>query len=353
MRGGERVLELLCDLFPRSEIFTLIYKPGSSSQKIEDRPVHTSPVNRWPLAHSKHQIYLPFFPFWIEQFDLTGFDVVISTSHCVAKGVFAPPDAPHLCYCFAPMRYAYDQAKVYRKSVKPAFVRPIWDWLLHGLRVWDQSSAARPDLFIGNSHHTARRIERAYRRQAAVLHSPVDLEAFPLVPEKLGEYFLVLSALVPYKRVDLAVDLANRLGLPLKVAGKGPEMARLREKAGPTVELLGWVEEEERAGLLAGARALLFPGEEDFGIVPLEANAVGCPVIGYARGGLLETQVEEETAIYFHEQSLEAFEEALERFEAKRWDRSLLRANAERFSNEMFQTEFLKLLEEQWVRKRG
>jgi glycosyltransferase involved in cell wall biosynthesis len=342
MRGGERVLELLCELFPNSEIFTLIYKPGSTSATIEARPIHVASVDAWPLAHRRHQLYLPTFPFLVEQFDLTGFDLVVSTSHCVAKGALAPPDAPHLCYCFAPMRYAYDQASVYRRSV-PAPLRLVWDVLLYGLRIWDQSSAARPDLFIGNSHHTAARILRAYRREAVVLHSPVDLEALPQAKTPPGDSLLVLSALVPYKRVDLAVQAASRLGRPLVVVGTGPERRRLEAKAGSCVEFRGWIEDEERAALIAESRCLLFPGEEDFGIVPLEVNAVGRPVVGYARGGLLETQVEGETAIFVREQSVEALIEGIEAMDRTRWDQDRLRANAERFSEQAFVKRFWEL----------
>lgn len=350
MRGGERVLELLCELFPRSELFTLIYHPGSTSERIEDRPVHVAPVDGWPLAHRKHQLYLPVFPFLIEQFDLTGFDLVVSTSHCVAKGVLAPPDAPHLCYCFAPMRYAYDQAPVYRRSVPPV-LRWGWDLVLHLLRVWDQSSASRPDLFIGNSHHTAARILRAYRREAAVLHSPVDLEALPLATTPPGDYLLVLSALVPYKRVDLAVQAATRMGRRLVVVGTGPEAGRLAGMAGPTVEFRGWVSDAERVALIAGASCLLFPGEEDFGIVPLELNAVGRPVVGYGRGGLLETQVEGETAVYIQEQTVEALVAGIEEADRRDWDPQRLRANAERFSEQAFVDGFLALAQQEWERK--
>lgn len=337
MRGGERVLELLAELFPRSEIFTLLYQPGSSSAFLEDRPIHTSPLGRLPGAKRKHQIYLPFFPFWIEQFDLTGFDLVISTSHCVAKGVLAPPDAPHLCYCFAPMRYAYDQAAHYRKSVRPAFLRPLWDVLLHGLRIWDGVSAARPDLFVGNSHHTANRIRRAYGREAEVVHSPVDLDAFPLSSQEPGDSYLVLSALVPYKRIDLAIEACNRAQKKLVVVGNGPEAKRLKALAGPTIEFRGYVAEEERAGLVAQSRALLFPGEEDFGIVPLEVNAAGRPVVGFGRGGLTETQVSGKTAVFHSEQTVDSLLEAIDELESKSFDPQELRRNAERFSHRAFQ----------------
>jgi glycosyltransferase involved in cell wall biosynthesis len=352
MRGGERVLELLCQLFPVSEIFTLIYKPGTTSALIEDRPIHVAPVNGWPLAHRKHQVYLPLLPTLIERFDLTGFDLVVSTSHCVAKGALAPPDAPHLCYVFAPMRYAYDQAAVYRRSV-PAPLRPVWDLVLTGMRVWDAASAGRPDLYVANSHHTASRVLRAYRREAAVLHSPVDLESFPLASTPPGDYYLVLSALVPYKRVDLAVRAANELGFRLLVAGQGPERRRLEAMAGPTVEFLGWVDSDRRAELVAGSRGLLFPGEEDFGIVPLEVNAVGRPVIGYGRGGLLETQVEGETAVFTTAQTVEAVVDGIQLAEATAWDPARLRANAELFSNEMFLDGFRELAARELERKRA
>lgn len=352
MRGGERVLELLCRLLPRAEVFTLVHVPGSVSSTIEDRPVHTAPVDRWPLAHRKHQVYLPLLPMMVEGFDLAGFDLVISTSHCVAKGALAPPETPHLCYCFSPMRYLYDQGPAYRAAV-PALLRPVFDLVVHQLRIWDAASAGRPDRFVAISAHTAARIQRAYRRPAEVLFPPVDLAAFPKAAGPPGDALLVLSALVPYKRIDLAVRAAGLTGRRLLVAGGGPELGRLQAMAGPGVEFLGRVADEDRAPLLARCRALLFPGEEDFGIVPLEANAVGRPVVGYARGGLAETQVDGETAVLFPEQSVEAMAAAITRAEQVAWDPDRIRARAERFSEQAFLAAFAELIERCVAEKRS
>ncbi len=353
MRGGERVLEVMLDLWPRAEIFTLIHVPGSVSPKISERPLHTSFVDRLPFAHRGKPVWLPLYPMAIEGFDLTGFDLVVSTSHCVAKSVLAAPDAVHVCYCFSPMRYAYDQGPVYRAAVRPAWLRPIWDLVMAGLRTWDAATAARPDVLVAISGHTAARIRRHYRRDALVLPAPVDLSAFPMPGERgPGDYYLVFSALVPYKRIDLAVRAAPRLPYPLVVAGTGQEETRLRRMAGDRVRFLGRIDDSERGSLLAGCRALLFPGEEDFGLVPLEANAVGRPVVGYARGGLGETQVEGETAVLFEEQSVDALVDAVARAETVAWDPGRIRANAERFSIPAFREGFARIVAEAWEARR-
>lgn len=342
MRGGERVLEVFLEHYPGAEIHTLIHVPGSVSAAIAGTRPRTSFVDRLPWSHRRGQVWLPLFPAAVESLELAGYDRVVSLSHCVAKGAIAPPGVPHMAYVFSPMRYAWDQREVYRKAV-PAPLRPAWGLLLAGLRVWDHASAARPDRLVAISEHVRARIRRAWGRDAAVLPAPVDLAAFPTAAVGEGEYYLVLSALVPYKRIDLAVAAAPRLRYPVVVAGDGAEAGRLRAQARGNVRFLGRVPDRERPALMAGARALLFPGEEDFGLVPLEMNAVGRPVAGYGVGGLAETQVEGVTATFMAEQSVEALVDAVERLEAGRFDPARLRANAERFSIAAFRQGWARL----------
>lgn len=344
MRGGERVLEALLRIHPDADLFTMVHVPGRVSPEIEGRRVVTSFLDRLPLAHRAKHLWLPLFPWAIESLDLTGYDLVVSTSSCVAKGALAPPDALHLCVCFSPMRYAYDQGAPYRQAV-PALLRPAWDLVMGGMRTWDAASAGRPDRFVAISRTTAARIRRYYRRDSALIFPHVDLDLFPVSAAPRGDYYLVLSALVPYKRVDLAVRAARRLPYKVVVAGDGPELAALKRMAGPEVEFLGRVSDAERLGLVEGCRALLFPGEEDFGIVPLEVNAVGRPVVGFGRGGLTETQVEGRTAVFHHELTPESLADAVLESERVEWQPGVLRANAERFSEAAFREAWLAEVE--------
>jgi glycosyltransferase involved in cell wall biosynthesis len=282
MRGGERCLEVLCELFPAAPLFTLLHVPGSVSPTIENRRIVASFVQRLPRAAARYRSYLPVFPLAISRFDLAGYDLVVSMSHCVAKGVRAPARALHLCYCFSPMRYVWDLYDDYFGGRGTA-VRLLMPSLAGALRRWDRRTAG-VDHFVAISRHIAERIRRAYDRPADVLYPPVDVQRFEIA-DAVDDYYLVVAALVPYKRVDLAVAAATRLGRRLVVVGTGPEEARLRALAGPTVTFLGWRPDAEVAGLYARCRALLFPAVEDFGITPLEAAAAGRPTIAMAAGG--------------------------------------------------------------------
>jgi glycosyltransferase involved in cell wall biosynthesis len=351
MRGGERVLEALLDLFPGAEIFTLLHLPGSVSRRIESRPIHTSFVQRLPGISTRYRHYLPLFPTAVERFDLSGFDLVLSSSHCVAKGVPPPPGVPHLCYCHTPMRYVWDQYDAYFGPGRAApWVRAVMPVVAHRLRRWDRASAGRVHRFVANSHHVRRRIHHAWGRPAGVVHPPVDQSRFRPARER-ADFFLVLGALTPYKRVDLAVEACNRLGRPLVVAGSGPEKGRLRKLAGPTVRFAGWVSDDEAAELLARCRALLMPQVEDFGITAVEAQAAGAPVVAFGAGGALETVVPlpgdrgspgstaEPTGVFFHRQAPEELAAAIVRAEAHSFRTEALVANARRFSPERFRRE--------------
>jgi len=296
MRGGEKVLEELGAMFPEAPIFTLFHFPGSVSPAIERHPIHTSFLQRAPGLRRHYRRYLPLFPAAIEDFDLAGFELVISSSHCVAKGIVPPPDGLHVCYCHTPMRYAWDQEHAYfpRRRGLPARLRAL---TLTALRAWDAAAAARVDLFIANSSFVARRIRAFYGRDAEVVHPPVAVDFFTPAavaagvagaPGESGDYALVVSALAPYKRIEVAIAACARAGIALRIAGDGPERERLARLAGPGVRLLGRVDDAALRDLYRGARLLLQPGVEDFGIASVEALACGTPVVAVARGGVLD-----------------------------------------------------------------
>jgi glycosyltransferase involved in cell wall biosynthesis len=352
MRGGERCLEVFCELFPEADLYTLLHLPGSVSAVIERRRIVTSFVQRLPGAASGYRNYLPLFPAAVAGFDLAAYDLVISSSHCVAKGARARRGALHLCYCFTPMRYVWDLYGDYFGARASLPVRLLMPPVAAALRRWDRRASERVDRFVAISRHIAARIERSYGRQADVIHPPVDLSRFRL-GEGPGEFYLIVSALTPYKRVDLAVAAANRLGVRLAIVGSGPEEARLRALAGPTVEFLGWRDDAEVSDLYPRCRALLFPSLEDFGIAPLEAMAAGRPVIAFGRGGVRETVVpldgadEPPTGLFFDAQTADALAAAILRFEANshRFEPKALRARAEAFDRPVFRERLARYID--------
>lgn len=352
MRGGEKVLEALCELFPEADLFTLVHNPGSVSPLIENRRIFTAFTNRLPFKAHRYRYYLPLFPTAIELFDFKGYDLILSTSHCAAKGVRTPPDALHISYLHTPMRYVWDMYEEYFGADKIGAVqRAIIPLFANYLRMWDVASANRVDHFIANSRHVANRIGKYYRREAAVIHPPVDIASLRF-SEQPGEYYLIVSALAPYKRVDLAIEAFNRLGKPLRIIGSGPEERKLKKLAGKTVHFLDWQPAEKLAGHYAACRALIFPGEEDFGIVPVEAQACGKPVIAFAKGGALETVIGYDgsnegacTGVFFREQGETALNEAVARFESLRWDAAFIRSHAQKFGKERFTREIKDFIE--------
>jgi glycosyltransferase involved in cell wall biosynthesis len=289
MRGGEKVLESLASLFPGAPLFTLFHFPGRVSEALESHPIHTSFLQGAPGVERHYRRYLPLFPAAIEEFDLTGYRLIVSSSHCVAKGVIPPPDAFHLCYCHTPMRYAWDQEHVYfpKRNGLGARLRSL---ALSGLRAWDAASAARVHLYVANSRFVAQRIRTYYGRDAEVVPPPVDTDFFTPVPENgRGEgYCLMVTALAPYKRVELAIAACDRVGIELRIVGEGPEQERLQALAGPRTRFLGRVDDERLRDLYRGARLFLQPGVEDFGIASVEALACGTPVVAVDRGGIVD-----------------------------------------------------------------
>lgn len=339
MRGGERVLEAMVDLYPDAEIHTLLHVPGSVSPKIEARPIHTSFLQRVPGARTRYRWLLPLFPAAAERLRPGPVDLLISSSHCVAKGVRAPAGTPHLCYCHTPMRYVWDLYDEYFGPGRAGpLVRAVAPALAARLRRWDVESAGRVDAFLANSEHIAERIRRCWGRDAEVVHPPVDVDRFRPAPAR-EDFYLVVSALVPYKGVDLAIGAARRLGRRLVVVGDGPEAGRLRRLAGAGVVFKGRVGDREVADLMGRCRALVHPAVEDFGITAVEAQAAGAPVIALAAGGALETVIGEgpgATGVFFSEPSAAALAEAMESAESHTFDPAALRSSAERFAPSRF-----------------
>jgi glycosyltransferase involved in cell wall biosynthesis len=355
MRGGEKCLEVLCELYPDAPIHTLIAFPEYLSDVIRSHEIRSSFLQRLPGVERRYRSFLPLFPLAIERFDLTPFDLVLSSSHAVAKGVRVPPHALHISYVHTPMRYVWDMFDQYFNratvgSMQLALIRLI----AARIRRWDVRTAARVHHFIANSRYVAERIRRIYHRDATVIHPPVDTSRFRLSTGDDGS-FLVVSALVPYKRVDLAVAAANRGGFPLRVIGDGPERGRLEKLAGPSVRFDGWLSDGEIEKAYASCRALLFPGEEDFGIVPVEAMASGKPVIAFGRGGATETVIEEHSGVLFPEQTPESLLSAIVRMEALRFDAAAIRAHAESFDREIYRRLMSEFIDEKWGdwRKKG
>ena len=321
MRGGEKVVEALCELFPQAELFTHVHIPSAMSATIARHPVHTSFIARLPGAASRYQRYLPLMPMALEQLDLRGFDLIISSESGPAKGIIPPAGALHLCYCHSPMRYIWNMFHDYRERSGPV-TRLLMPPLSHYLRNWDAISATRVHGFAANSRTVARRLHTYYRRDATVIHPPVDTAAFrPIPAAERGDHYLMAGELVAYKRPELAVEAFNRLRKPLIVAGGGEMLGRLRALAGPTVSVLGPQRFDDLRRLYAGCKALVFPGEEDFGIVPVEAMASGRPVLAYRRGGA---------------QSVEAIAEAVARCEATTFDAEAITAHARLFGRDVF-----------------
>lgn len=343
MRGGEKVLEALCEIFPEAHIYTHVYNPDAVSPLIAARSIRTTFIQKLPFARRAYQKYLPLMPLALEQLDLTGYDLVISSESGPSKGVITRPDALHICYCHTPMRYVWDQYYLYRKNAGwLAWV--LMPLFIHQLRIWDVTSAARVDYFIANSTAVAARILKFYRRDSICIAPPCDVDAFEIAPLR-GDFYLYVGQLVAYKRPDLAVQAFSELGKPLVVVGDGEERARLEKIAGPSIRFVGRATFPILKQLYSKCRALIFPGEEDFGIVPVEAMASGRPVIAFKRGGALDTVVDGTTGIYFLEQSVESLIGAVDRFEQieGRFSPERIAEHAQAFSKAVF----LKRMSEQ------
>jgi len=336
MRGGEKVVEALCELFPQAEIFTHVYDPEAMSPTIRRHKVTTTFIQKLPLATKKYQSYLPLMPLALEQLDLRDYDLILSSESGPAKGVLTRPDALHICYCHTPMRYVWDMYFDYRATagwLKKLLMPP----LIHYLKMWDYVSAARVDYFISNSSFVAARIAKHYRRTAEVIHPPVATSDFTPSPEH-EDFYLVMGQLVGYKRVDIAVEAFNRLGRRLIIIGEGEALADVKRLAGSNVEVLGRQPFSIIKDHLSKCRALIFPGVEDFGIVPVEAMACGKPVIAFKAGGALETVVDGVTGLFFDQQTSDSLIDAVQRFDSleSSFDTFRIAEHARTFDKEIF-----------------
>ena len=342
MRGGEKVLDAMCELFPTAPLFTFLHVRGSVSSRIESRPITTSLAQRLPMADRLYRHFLPLYPGLVEVFDLDDYDLVISSSHCAAKSVIAPR-AAHVCYCHSPMRYAWDQFSEYfgpRQvgSAGSMVLRPV----MAAIARWDRATANRPDRFLANSQYVAGRIRRYYNRRSTVVYPPVDTEFYRPAGSHRSSTpgFLVVSALVPYKRLDVAIEACRSVRVPLRIVGVGPELSRLQGLGGNEVEFLGWKSDEEVRALYQEASAVLLPGVEDFGMVPVEAQACGTPVVALNEGGAIESVIDGTTGVLVPDRSVDALAAGLRRVLETTFDPAALRANAMRFSRQRFLTQF-------------
>ncbi len=357
-RGGERVVEALAELFPQADIYALLVGPGWREGPFRSHKVTSSLLQRIPLACRFYRKLLPLFPYALEQLELDNYDLVISSESGPAKGVVTAATTCHICYCHSPMRYLWDLYHHYRSGKGlGVFSRPVFSLTAHYLRMWDLASASRVDYFVANSAYVAARIRKHYRREATVIPPPVDLSPCVL-SGKIGDHYLVVSPLVDYKRVDLAIAACGRLKRPLRIVGDGEEYRRLRRLAGPQVQFLGYLADKDVRQQYAECRALLFPGEEDFGIVPVEAQSCGRPVIAFGRGGVLETVIchhshgqfkpESSTGIFFREQSVEALVETMQAFEEveSRFVPAFIHQHVERFDVNRFKSAVRQFVDE-------
>jgi glycosyltransferase involved in cell wall biosynthesis len=342
--GSEEVVLELLALFPHAELYTSVYDPARWPPQITQRPVHASYLSRIPGAKRWYPRLLPLMSRAFESFDLSRFDLVLTSSHANAKNVHTPATTLHVCYCHTPMRYAWEPQFLAGEKIGP-LTRRLLPPLLARLRRQDLAGAIRPDIFVANSISVAGRIRRFYGRDAVVVHPPVDIDHYLQLPRAPQDYYLVFGRVVPYKRVDVALRAAELLKRPLRVAGSGRALGSLRGVAGPTAQLLGAVSDSGRDELLSGARALLFPGEEDFGIVPVEAQAAGLPVIAYGVGGARDSVLDGATGVLFGEQTPQSLAAAIERFEQLTLDPDAARQNARRFSRERFRDEMAAVIE--------
>lgn len=356
--GAERCLAVFRDLFPEAALYTLFFDPESARKLgFDPRGTHSSFLQRLPSIRRWYPNYLFLYPLAVERLNLDGYDLVLSSSWAAAKGVLTRAHQLHICYCHTPMRYIWDLTQDYLaySGLNSGIRGLVAAALMHYLRLWDVSTASRVDHFVANSAYVARRIEKIYRRKARVIYPPVDVERFT-VRERKEEYFLCVSRLVQYKRIDLLVDAFNKLGHPLIIIGDGPERRRLEHRAAPNIKFLGRLSDDKVKNYMERARALVYAADEDFGIVPVEAQACGTPVIAYGRGGVTETVVpwkdgsRDATGVFFYEQTPQAVLGAVREFGEveHQFSRLAIRSNAERFSRSRFEKEFMEFISEAW-----
>jgi len=340
--GAQRVLLALTKAFPEADIFCLLYDENGTKKMFLGKSITESPLGHLPgFLKKQTKFFLARLPKMIESFDFSDYDIVISSSDSYAHGVITKPQTFHVCYCHTPMRYVWDWHHEYlrennlAKGIRGRIVRGI----LHKIRIWDKIASDRPDCYIANSNNVKQRIKKYYQRDAKIIYPPVDLEQSEFdVSEDCGEYYIIISRLEPYKRISLAVSAFNENGKKLKIIGEGSELSKLKEKAKDNIEFLGWQSDEKMHTYLSNSKALIFPGEEDFGITPIEAFAAGKPVIAFKKGGTLESVIDGKTGVFFEEQTSKSLNQAIERMENgyKLYNRQFIREHAEKFSEKHF-----------------
>jgi len=352
--GAERVVDVFHSIYPSAPLYTTVYAKAAMPAHYRQWDIRTSFMQMFPGAAMYYQLYLPFYPLAVEQFDLSGYDVVLSSSSRFAKGIITEADTLHACYCHAPMRFAWNYHDYVRGERMASRVLKVLPLVLHYVRLWDEVSAKRVDAYIANSRVVARRIRKRYGRHATVINPPVDTSLYtPQLTGEHGGYFLMVARLHPYKRIDVAIDAFNELGLPLKIVGRGRQEAELRERAKSNIEFLGSVSDSELKKLYAWCRAYVFPGMEDFGISPLEAQASGRPVIAYGKGGALESVVPGVTGEFFTEQTVDCLTETLRHFDDKAYNPTEIRLHAEQFDTNVFKRKIAAFIDEKLAEVRS
>lgn len=345
--GAEKVILSLHKLFPDAPIYTTVYNPDKV-KGFEEATIHTSYLQNVPFAKNKHQLFLSFMPRIFENFNLDEFDIVISSSHSCAKGVITKPQTLHICYCHSPMRYAWEDSINYINNYDMNPIGKLFaPWFMHKIRLWDRLSADRVDNFVANSHHVQRRIQKYYRRPSTVIHPFIEPTKFHSSKDR-EPFFLAVGRLTPYKKFDLLVETFNQTGQQLKIVGTGISEQKLKATANDNIQFLGFVPDPELAELYSKAKALIFPQLEDFGIIPLEAMASGCPVIAYGKGGAKETIIEGKTGLFFDEQTPESLKKALRKRSTMKFNHKAIQEHAQQFSEENFHKEMIHFIEKKW-----
>ncbi|KAA3657194.1 MAG: glycosyltransferase family 4 protein [Chloroflexi bacterium] len=349
--GAEDVLENFVSLYPNSPIFTSLYWQDRMPDHWQNWDIRTSFIDRMPLAHKKQQLYFPLYPFAFEQFDFSKYDVILSNKSGFCHGVISGPETMHVCYCLTPTRYVWRYFQYAEQEQLGRMTRRILPPFLTLLRQWDRLAADRVDHFIAISEEIRRRIAKVYRRESTIIYPPVETTRFE-PSNRVEDYYLFVGRLVPYRRLDLLIEAFNKMKRPLRIAGSGRDKERLQALAGPTVEFLGYVPDEDLPDMIARCRAFMFPGEEDFGIAPIQAMAAGRPVIAYAGGGALETVIPG-TGVLFTEQTVDAIIDAVESFDAARVNNAVIRHHAEQFDTAVFQQKMKSFIEEKFDQHQG
>lgn len=342
--GAEKVVQTMLELFPDAILYTSVYNKKRMEAFFDGIEIRTSFIDKLPFAKTKYPMYLGLMPYAFEQFDLRGYDLVISSSTSCAKGILTDANTLHICYCNTPMRYAWDFYFEYLNDKPNPLKKLLIHLLMHKIRIWDVCAANRVDAFIANSHNVARRIKKHYRRDSSIVYPPVSIPDVDTKDCYVGDYYFIVSRLVPYKRIDLAVEAFNRLGLPLVIAGEGSEMKRLSKIAKSNITFVGRISDEQKAEYFKGCKCFIFPGEEDFGITPVEAQGYGKPVLAYGRGGATETVIDGVTGVFFQEQTVDAIVDAVKKAQAIAFDKENIRNNAVNFDTDVFKDKLMNVI---------